>query len=189
MMNDKLEVYVIGKQEGYFNVRLDYSILDADQECRAFFMTGYRAGKVKRLREIDNKESIDENRFDKVRKAYITVMGYKASFESYTVDSALLKGDDKEAFEDGYQIGLLCKLGKNFEIKGEDLETYMMIAGYEISEEIFPVYLDLLKAKKASMFHRGHDARKICEDIRKASIIELKNKHTDFVIDNIKKMN
>ncbi len=188
-MNDKLEAYVTGKQEGYFNVRLDYSILDADQECRAFFMTGYRAGKVKRLREIEDKESVDAKRFDKVRKTYITVMGYKASFEDYTVDSALLKGEDKEAFEDGYQIGLLCKLGKIFEIKGEDLETYMMIAGYEINEESFLVYLELLKAKKAGMFHTGHEVRKICEDIRKSSITELNNKHTDLVINNIRKMN
>ena len=187
-MNDKLEAYVTGKQEGYFNVRLDYSILDEDQQCRAFFMTGYQSGKAQRLKESKSEQPVDKKKFEKARKAYITVMGYKASFENYTVDSALLKGDDQEAFDSGYQIGLLCKLGKIFEIKGEDLETYMMIAGYEINEESFRVYLDMLKARKASMFHTGYEVRKKCEDIRKSSIAELNNKHSELMINNIKKM-
>ena len=186
-MNDMIEAYVTGKQEGYFNTRLDYSILDGDQKCRMLFMSGYKSGKLQRQKEIGNGDEVSNRTYNQIRKTYITVMGYKASFENYTVDSALLKGKDGEAFDEGYQIGLLCKLGKISEIRGEDLETYIMITGHEINEESYLVYLDMLKSKSAGLFQRGHEVKKICANIRKSAINELNDKQLDMFMNRKKR--
>ena len=186
-MSDIIKAYVTGKQEGYFNVRLDYSILEENQQCRAFFMSGYKSGKIKRQKETVKESDTGKKSYNQNREAYITIMGYRASFDNWSVDSLLLKGKDKTAFEDGYQIGLLCKRGKLSERKGEDLETYMMITGYEINEESFRVYLDMLKKESSVLFSRGHNVKILCEDIKKSAIEELNNKQLDLNSNSLKR--
>ncbi|MBQ6546508.1 MAG: hypothetical protein IJL74_00735 [Bacilli bacterium] len=188
-MNDVVESYVIGKQEGYFNVRLEYSILEEDQQCREFFVSGYRSGKKARQREASKESDSRKKKFNSIRKSYITIMGYKAAKENYTVDSLLLKGDDNTAFEEGYQIGLLCKLGKNDALNGEELDTYVMITGYETTKEGYAVYLDMLKGKAGEMFELGYKVKTLCDDIKESAIEELNNKQLDIMMSNKRKMN
>ena len=116
-------------------------------------------------------------------------MGYKAAKENYTVDSLLLKGDDNTAFEEGYQIGLLCKLGKNDALNGEELDTYVMITGYETTKEGYAVYLDMLKGKAGEMFELGYKVKTLCDDIKESAIEELNNKQLDIMMSNKRKMN
>lgn len=172
-MSDTVDAYIRGRQEGYFNVRLEYTILNMDQQSRGFFAKGYHIGKQNRQVESINESETQKNNYIKNRKAYITIMGYKAASKDDTVNSTLLKGDDKVAFEEGYKVGLLHKNGNMDQIKAESLETYLMVTGYEINEESYLVYLDMLKDYGGMIFQKGHAVRVLCDGIRNVAINEL----------------
>lgn len=187
-MNDVVAAYIKGRQEGFFNVRLEYSILEKNQQSRAFFAQGYQIGKSNRQQESINESEGQKNDYDLNRKAYITIMGYRAASKGETVNSLLLKGDDKVAFEEGYKVGLLHKNGNMNQISLKDLETYLMITGYEITDESYLVYLDMLKDNDGLMFNRGHKVNVICKNIHDDAINELKNRHLDLINQDAKKV-
>ena len=174
-MNDVVAAYVRGRQEGYFNVRLDSSILDMNQQSRAFFAKGYHIGKKNRKIESINETKSQNNEYIENRKAYITIMGYKSACQGETVNSSLLKGVDKISFEDGYKVGLLHKNDKIDQINPESLETYLMITGFDITDESYSVYLDMLKDYSGLVFARGHKVSDICKGIYNSAIKELKD--------------
>lgn len=186
-MNDTVAAYIKGRQEGYFNVRLEYTILDMNQQSRAFFAKGYHIGKQNRYAESIKEAKDQKNNYVNNRKAYITVMGYKAASKGDTVNSALLKGDDKIAFEEGYKVGLLHKNGNMDQIKAGSLETYLMVTGYEINDESYFVYLDMLKDYGGGVFQIGRNVRVLCDSIRDAAIKELQENQLDVFMKEVKR--
>lgn len=186
-MSETVNAYIKGRQEGYFNVRLDYSILDMDQQARAFFAKGYHIGRQNRQAETANESTGQKKIYASNRKAYITIMGYKAACQAETVNSSLLKGEDKVAFEEGYKVGLLYKNGSIDQINSESLGTYLMITGYEINDESYLVYLDMLKENGGLVFQRGHNVNILCNRIKAASINELNENQLNIYTKEIKR--
>lgn len=167
-MDDKISYYIKGSQEGYFDVRLEKSILVQDHEVRSFFLNGYKFGKSMRKSKDSNKYKYDE-----YRKSYITIMGFKAATEGCTMDSSLLKGDEKKAFDDGFRVGLLSKEEKTNQLSTDEYSIYAMAMGYEAHEEGFSVYLDIINENIKPIFHTGYSINKLCNDIEKKAIDHL----------------
>lgn len=107
-MTKEYSYYIAGRTEGYFNIRLE-PILEEKQDIRIVFAKGYQLGK--KTRQIEElKETEEENAlYQKKRRAYIINMGYRSANSLYPYDSSQLKGDDKAAFDEGYQAAVLYK--------------------------------------------------------------------------------
>ena len=110
MNNDIYSFYTKGREEGYFNVRLESSILKKNQETRQVFLSGYKLGRQIRKNEELSETEDSKQLYIQRRSAYITSMGYKAACDGYSVDSSSLNDEDKNAFELGYNAGVLCNI-------------------------------------------------------------------------------
>ena len=170
-MNDIMSCYLHGSYEGYFNVRLEYTILDMDQRARALFLNGYQFGKnIKNENHKFSNDSYLEN-----RNTFITIMGYRAATEGLTLSSQLLKGKDKEAFETGYKVGLQVKDGKTEQLDGNDLCIYASVMGYEINDESYNLCVDIFRDEIRSSFRKGHNIGRICQKIQDTVVEEINN--------------
>ena len=107
MKNKAYSFYIIGRREGYLDVRLE-PVLREEREIRAIYLKGYQLGKQIRKNE-ELLETAEERRayFEK-RRAYITSMGFAVAREGLLADSSTLKDEDKEAYELGINAGRLC---------------------------------------------------------------------------------
>lgn len=166
-MNDIISYYVKGSQEGYFGVRLDTSILNQDNKARAFFVSGYQFGKS------IMKKGFEKSQYENNRTMYITIMGFKTAAEGYSMNSSLLKGEDKKCFEDGYRVGTIYKEGSINQASPEDFGIYSAAMGFEAHDDGFNVYADLLDEELQASFHTGHSVNTLCNKLQDEAINKL----------------
>ncbi len=107
MKNKVYSFYIIGRREGYLDVRLE-PVLKETREIRAIYLKGYQLGRQIRKNEELVETEEERKAYLEKRKAYITSMGFDVAREGLLADSSSLKGEDKEAYELGINAGRLC---------------------------------------------------------------------------------
>lgn len=173
-MNDIIESYLKGREEGYFNVRLGYDVLYMDPQARAFFGKGFKIGEKLRKQEENNETEAKHIMYNQMRNAYITIVGYKSTYEYYIADESLLKNeDDIKAFEEGCRIGLEYKSGTINELNSDDADLYAIISGYNNAIENDLDCTFIVKEENMASYQRGYNVGKVCKDIKTDAMNEL----------------
>lgn len=173
-MNDIISSYLKGREEGYFNVRLGYDVLYMDPQARAFFGKGFKVGEKLRKQDESNETEANHVFYNKIREAYITIMGYKSTYEYYIADSSLLKDEnDIRAFEEGCRIGLEYRDSSSKELNSDDADLYALISGYNNAIENDLNCSFVVAEENVIFFQRGYNVGKMCQDIRRDALKEL----------------
>ncbi len=107
MKNKVYSFYIIGRREGYLDVRLE-PVLKESRDIRAVYLKGYQLGKqIRKNEELKETEQEKEAYLEK-RRAYLISMGYEVAREGLLADSSALKEEDKAIYEMGIKAGRLC---------------------------------------------------------------------------------
>ena len=188
-MNDLITSYLKGREEGYFNARLGFDILNHNQQSRAFFAKGYQIGKTTRRIEEINETEASINNYIESRKVYITIIGYKSSYEDncFANSQMLREEEDKRAFERGSNIGLACKNNNLSELNEDDLRIYAAIVGYNNAMNDVPNYSFIIREEDRYEFQKGYNVGQICKDIKRDAIEELNATQIKYIENKAKK--
>lgn len=171
---DIVDIYLKGREEGYFNVKLGYEISYTDDpETKAFFAKGRIDGEKIRKEEKRNESEAGYEIYKKNRKAYITIIGYRSVVENYIADSSQLKDEeDIKAFEDG------CRIARDYiknDFNVDNSNLYALITGYNNAIKNNLNCFFVMDDENKSASQRGYTVAKICKDLRKQFVNETFN--------------